>query len=305
MITNPRSPSARPALAAASLVVALAAGCGGVAGPSASSTGAPGSSAGPTAAPTPSASPVADGISHATGAGEVLLRVESGGGFVPIDFIATAAPSFTLYGDGTVVFRDPNSAPPAGADNVRRLAAFQTIRLDEEGIQALLADAIGRGGLGIAAGAYMGQGADLPSTTFRITADGETKEVTVTPLSPEMHPQDTGIVTQLAALAQRLDAFAGLVAGEQVYAPATYRGILMSVDQAFGPVIDWPWPAIKPGEFISGANEFLKVRTMSAPDIAALGIPGVEGGFTGLTLKAADGKLYSFSLRPLLPDETK
>jgi hypothetical protein len=248
---------------------------------------------------------VADSISHATGAADVLLRMESGGGFVPVEFIATSAPSFTLYGDGTVVFRDPAATPPAGEGNVSRLAPFQTIRLDEEGIQALLADAIGRGGLGIAAGPYMGQGADLPSTTFRIMADGQTKEVSITPLSPEMHPQDVGIVTQLAALAQRFDGFAALVAGEQVYAPAAYRGILMSVDQPFGPVLDWPWPAIKPAEFVSGDNEFLKVRTLSPADVAALGIPGAEGGFTGLTLKAADGKLYSLSLRPLLPDEIK
>jgi hypothetical protein len=231
--------------------------------------------------------------------------MESGGGFAPLDSIATAAPSFTLYGDGTVVFRDPTASLPAGAGNVNRLAPFQTIRLDEEGIQALLEDAIGRGGLGIAAGPYIGQGADLPTTTFTITGDGRSKEVSVMALSPEMHPQDQAIVAALAGLAQRLDGFAGLVAGEQVYIPAAYRGILMSVDQPFGPVVDWPWPAIKPTEFVSGDNEFLKVRTMTAAEVAALGIPAVEGGFQGLSLKAADGKLYTFSLRPLLPDETK
>jgi hypothetical protein len=274
--------------------------------PSPSPTGLPSGSGGPTPAPSPTASPVADGISHPTGAADVLLRIESGGGFVPIDFLATNAPSFTLYGDGTVVFRDLTAVPPTGeGSNINRLSPLLTIRLDEDGIQALLSDALGRGGLGIAAGPYMGQGADMPSTTFTINADGGTKVVSVTPLSPDMHPQDRGIVTQLAGLAERLDGFAGLVPGEQVYVPAAYRGILMSTDQAFGPVIDWPWPAIKPADFVSRENEFLKLRSLSPADVAALGIPTIEGGFSGITLKAPDGKLYSFSLRPLLPDETK
>jgi hypothetical protein len=302
-MTNAMPPASRrrrfPAIPAG-LVLLLVAAC-----TPASPAATPSVTGAPTTAPTPTSSPVADGIAHPTGAADIVLRLESGGGFVPIDFLATSAPSFTLYGDGTVVFRDPAATPPAPAGNVTRLAPFQSIRLDEEGIQALLADAIGRGGLGIAAGPYIGQGADLPTTTFTITADGRTKQVNVMALSPEMHPQDTLIITALAGLGQRLDGFAAAVAGEQVYTPAAYRGVLMSTDQAVGPVVEWPWPAIKPADFMSGDNDFLKLRALTPADVAALGIPGVEGGFLGLTLKAADGTLYSFSLRPLLPDETK
>jgi hypothetical protein len=303
-VTNElRARSPRPALVAtAALTLTLVAACGSTAGPSPSPSGFPGGSAGPTTAPT--VAPVIRGISHPTGAEDIVLRMESGGGFVPIDFLATNAPSFTLYGDGTVVFRDPAAGPLPGG-NVSRLAPFQTIRLDEEGIQALLADAIGPGALGLAAGPYIGQGADIPTTTFTLNADGGTKDVSVTGLSPEMHPQDKVIVAALAGLAQRLDGFAAAVAGEQVYVPAAYRGILMSTDQPFGPVLDWPWPSIKPAEFVSGDNEFLKIRTLTGADVALLAIPAVEGGLQGLTLRAPDGKLYSFSLRPLLPDETK
>ncbi|MEO5703722.1 MAG: hypothetical protein ABIR64_01860, partial [Candidatus Limnocylindrales bacterium] len=264
----------------------------------------PGGTAGPASAPAPTTSPAVDGIQHATGAADVLLRMESGGGFVPIEFFATAAPTSTLYGDGTLVWRNPNDAPPAEVGNVNRLSPFLTIRLDEEGIQALLEDAIGRGGLGIAAGPYMCNCADIPSTTFTLAADGRTKEVSVTGLSPEIHPDNIGIVTSLAALAARLEAFAGAVAGERVYAPAAYRGVLMSVDQPFGPIRDWPWPTIEPADFASGENEFFMIRTMTPAEIAVFGIPGIEGGFQGLTLQK-DAKLYTFALRPLLPDETK
>ena len=43
------------------------------------------------------------GIGHPTGAGDVLLRISDEGGFVPVEYLLTALPSFTLYGDGTVV----------------------------------------------------------------------------------------------------------------------------------------------------------------------------------------------------------
>ena len=46
------------------------------------------------------------------------------------------------------------------------------------------------------------------------------------------------------------------------------------------------------------------IRTMTPAEIGVLAIPAIEGGFQGLTLQKA-GKLYTFSLRPLLPDETK
>lgn len=230
--------------------------------------------------------------------------MEQGGGFAPIEFMATSAPIFTLYGDGTIVWRDPAGTAPNPVGNVNRLAPFLTIRLDEEATQALLEDAIGRAGIGIAQPVYMGQGADIPSTTFTVNAGGQTKTVTVIGLSPEMHPQDGPIVTSLAALAERLEGFAGAVAGEQPYEPAAYRGVLMSVDQPFGAPVAWPWADIEPGDFVSGDNEFLKTRTMTPAEVASLAIPDITGGLSGLTLQQA-GKFYSFALRPLLPDETK
>jgi hypothetical protein len=244
------------------------------------------------------------GIQHPTGVTDVLLRMDTSGGFAPIEFMATSAPTFTLYGDGTVVFRDPTAPPPEPVGNVNRLSPFLTVRLGEEGIQALLEDAIGRGALGIAVGPYIGQGADIPTTTFTITADGKTKAVSVVGLSPDMHPNDSVIVTALSALAERLQGFAAVIAGEETYAPAAFRGVLMSVDQAFGPVVAWPWPDVKPADFKGDQNEFLLTRTLTPAEVAALGVPSLDGGLLGLNLQAG-GKLYSFSLRPLLPDESK
>ena len=46
-------------------------------------------------------------IGHPTSATGVVVRVSTGGGFVPVQVNLRALPSFTLYGDGTVVVPGP------------------------------------------------------------------------------------------------------------------------------------------------------------------------------------------------------
>jgi hypothetical protein len=44
-------------------------------------------------------------------------------------------------------------------------------------------------------------------------------------------------------------------------------------------------------------------HTLSAADVAELGLDGIEGGVQGIVLVDAGGERYGFALRPLLPDE--
>lgn len=297
-------PSPRGRLAATALLLTfVAAACSPAAQPSATPGFTGGPSAGPTAGPTTGPTTAAGDLEHPTGTTDVVLRVEETGGFMPIEGMATSAPSFTLYGDGTVVFRDPYAMAPEPVGNVSRATPFLTVKLDESGIQALLEEALGPGGLAIAKGPYMGIGADIPSTNFTLNVGGKTKDVSVTGLSPEMHPQDALIVGQISRFAERLRGFANDVGGEQPYAAPAYRGILMPVDQPFGPAVAWPWTDLAPDDFEPGDNEFYNTRTMPPAEVAGLGIPDVAGGLLGVALQK-DGKIYTFSLRPLLPDET-
>ena len=78
-------------------------------------------------------------IDHATGKTDVLLRYEEGGGFVMPAFIATQAPIFTLYGDGTVIFRNPIAEQPPAAGSIMPGLPFRTAKLNEEQIQEVLA----------------------------------------------------------------------------------------------------------------------------------------------------------------------
>ena len=215
----------------------------------------------------------------------------------------TYTPTFTLYGDGTVIWRDNFAMPPTSNDNLIRPTPLLIARLDEGTIQTLLAEAIGPGGLGVAVGPYNElMGADIPSTIFTINAGGipEPKRVEVVALSPEAHPKNRQVVAALAGFAEKLRTFDSLVTA-QPYAPAGYRGVLTSTEQAFGPVVDWPWPDVSPDEF-GGDNEFFRTRQMSAEEVEALGIDNIASGVAGFVLE--DGEdLYSFALRPLLPDD--
>ena len=97
MTTDRDVPSARPALplstspklaAATTILLVVAAAC---------SPGSRAQTPGPSTGPTPTATPTQAGIRHPTGAKEVLLRMETSGGFAPFESMATSAPTFKLY----------------------------------------------------------------------------------------------------------------------------------------------------------------------------------------------------------------
>ena len=295
--------SAGPSLIASVALVVVACSPAATAAPTGSPSGGP--SAGPSAGPTggPTDAPTTGAIAHPTGAGDVVLRVEETGGLMMVEHTMTYTPSFTLYGDGTVIWRDNFAVPAESSDDLIRPIPLLTAKLDEAAVQALLDEAIGRGGLGVASGPYneMG-GADIPSTIFTINAGdlAEPKRVEVVGLSPDMHPQDAQVVAALSALAEKLRTFDTLVAG-QAYVPTSFRGVIMATDQAFTPVVDWPWTDVSPADF-GGPNEFFKVHELTADQISLLGIKDFNSGVSGFVLQ--DGKdLYNFAIRPALPDE--
>ncbi len=301
-------PSTRPAAraihgSAAAVLIATMAACSATAAPSATpgATGAPPTGA-PTAGPTTTAAPT--DAANPLGAKDILLRYEEGGGFVPIEWNATNAPSFTLYGDGTLVFKDPYAVLPEAPDGLIRIVPFVTAKLDEASIQALLDQALGQGGLAVAGPRYDGMVIDGATSTFTIRAGGETKQVSVNGLSPDAHPQNAAIVGQLATFAAFLRNFADQIATEQPYIPTAYRSVLIDVEQPAGPVRDWPWTDLTPDDFETGEAEFWRTRTMTPAEVEALGIDGITGGLMGVPVQF-EGKVYTFSLRPLLPDEDK
>jgi hypothetical protein len=280
-------------------LVAILAAC------SPNGSGSPGPSGSPGTTPEPSSSPV--GIEHEMGATDVVLQFEEGGGLVPMGFLAGQAPTFTLYGDGTVIFRDWSQQQPAAIGDAQPQLPFQTIKLTEEEIQQLLEYVIGPGALGIARANYdAGNCADCPTAIFTINAGGTSKTVSVTGLGFE-NPQspDALILKQLADAGTRLREFKA--ANAAIWQPDRYRGILST--DAFGNPRDWPWPDLAPSDWheITTANgSTWNARAMTAAEIDALGMDNLEGGVINVVMSGpGDGKVYSFTLRPLLPDEAE
>ncbi|TAJ99807.1 MAG: hypothetical protein EPO36_10645 [Chloroflexota bacterium] len=219
-------------------------------------------------------------------------------------FFATDAPIFTLYGDGTVIFKDGSAVPPPDPDGIGRLPVFRTAQLGEDEIQAFLGFAVAEGGLGVAGPQYTGPGADLPTSVFTIDAGGQRKTVSVTGIGMEPEPgPDSRILQALARLGEKVRNFGPEVDDETDWSPDRWRGIL--TPDAADPPHDWPWPGIPPADFVErpepGAPRF-PIRTMSPADIEALGF-AAGGGFSGLSLEGPDGTTYLLALRPLLPDE--
>ena len=294
-----RHPQPRAFLVIAALVVAFAlVGCG------ATSTSIP-----PGGSPSPTAAPNDDGttIDHGTGATDVLFRFEEGGGFVPMDFFTTQAPLFTLYGDGTVIFRDNSQSVPAQPDpGVIAQVPFQTVRFDEAAIQAFLRHALADSGLGVARASYRpGNIADAPTAVFTIDAGGVKKVVSVEALGMDTSQgPDAPILKALAALGEQVRAYGSAVNGETTWIPSRWRGVL--VEDSAGAHGAWPWKDIAPSDFaIPAGNDApqFPIRTMTPAEAALLGLSNVDGGFSGLGLTGPDGKAYRFSLRPILPDE--
>lgn len=293
--------------AAVLLVALLVTACSTTGTPSPSAS--PGSSGSP---PGDTPTPIVGAIDHKTGATDVVLQLEEGGGFVPMEFNASQAPSFTLYGNGVVVFqRIITTFPGPDAAGIVHSTPWRTAKLDEDQVQELLQYALGPGGLGVARASYPDQtSADASTTYFTVRAGGLDKTVEVVALFEIAQAgADQAARVAFFELSQRLKDFdRGGTIDSDVYQPDRYRGVILERDAA--PELKpfaWPWPSVKPGDFKTGdgSGSGFARRVMTADEIAALKIDDVAGGLMGPVLKAPDGKLYTFILRPLLVDETE
>jgi hypothetical protein len=273
------------------------------------SAGTPSPSATPSASP--AASPDGTAVDHATGATDLVLRMETGGGFMAPSFLATEAPSFSLYGDGTLIARDDTAPwPDPGPSGLSAVPPFHRTGLTEAQVQELLRVALGEGGLGLARPRYESAGiADAPTTVFTVKAGGVDKTVSVYALGIDPPDgQDVAIRRALAALADRLRAAAAAIpATAEQYVPDRWRGVLM--DGSIGPAaapIAWPWPDLSPADFVPagvGGAGFPR-RVLTAEEVTGLGLGDLAGGVQNVALVGPDGQTgFTLALRPLFPDE--
>jgi hypothetical protein len=289
-------------LLVSSLAIAIAACSGGAA------SSPP--SADPSAAP--SASPAGEGtVGHPTGASDVILRYDEGGGFVMPSWAASMAPHFTLYGDGTVVFRDPAVEAPPPQGSVFVMNPMQIAKLSEEQIQELLVFALGEGGLAAARPEYQNQMiSDASTAVFTIDTGDIQKQVSIYALGLEDPSGADGPAR--AAFKRLADRLVGLGSGGAVsaaeYVPEGYRVTLLDAAGMVAPdVRAWPWEDVTIADFqpsLDPNGPQFPHLTMTAAQLDQLDITGYEGGFQNLVISGPDGgPTYTLSARPILPGE--
>jgi hypothetical protein len=242
----------------------------------------------------------------------VLLRYDEGGGLMMAGYSAAQAPIFTLYGDGTVIFRDPMKEPPAAQGATMPFNPLRTAKLTEEQVVELLTLALGEGGLAVARPNYENPMiADAGTTVFTIDAGGIKKAVSIVALGMEVEPADPDGPARAAfkKLADRLADFdQGGSLATAVYEPTAYRATIVDGGMAAPGTVEWPWPELTVDDFKPDADPDgiqFPHATLSKDQVAALGIKDFDGGFFGTPLKGSDGKPYILAVRPILPDDTK
>ena len=263
-------------------VMTLLVACGGAA-PTATPTQTPG----PTA---PLATPTATGgrITHPSGPTDVVLRMQSGGGLVPPGFFATDAPVFTLYGDGTAIFRP--ATDPTGTG----LPPFMKATLDAAQVDSLLDFAMTTG-----------------TVTFTIDAGGISKSVSVYALgisNNQANPDSTDYEAflQLSVLLGDFEEEIrlGHAASAGIWAPSQYRAILIEAPGAQKPMA-WPWDDLKLDDFVVDTGHgSVRLAALTSEQAAKLtAVP--SGGIRGVSVASPDGTTqFAVSLRPMLPGDT-
>jgi len=254
-------------------------------------------------------------IVHPTGANELVLRIETGGGFVPASFIVGRIPELSVFDDGRVIVQGPQDAIFPGP----ALPDLVTFRLSEDGLRALLENARTAGLLGADAQYDYPGIADAGTTTFTVIAEGQRHVVSAYalveggPLDAQLDPEVRRARAALLAFQQRaLDMRSWL--GQAIVEPDSAYGyellrVFVSAAEPQEPAEIEPsfadWPLATPlATFGSPLADFAEMRcgVVRGDDLATLR-PALEGS-NQLTFWRSQAMTYQLTLRPLLPDES-
>jgi len=250
-------------------------------------------------------------IEHPTGADELVLRVESSGGFVPVEYNLTRLPSWSLYGDGRIVTEGPQiEIYPQPA-----LPNLLVRRVTEDGVQAILQAARDAGLMDGDVTFPNPCVADAPDTIFTMAAEGSTSVVSAAALGLDGEGACEGVDTEARA---KLAAFQndlgdlerwlpkGSVGVEEPYAVEDLRIFTLAYQGDPNlPQESVKWPLAAPldsfGEAAEDGLEEARCGTVTGSDLEALR-PSLETA-NQLTPWSSGAERYRLLLRPLLPDE--
>jgi hypothetical protein len=259
------------------------------------------------AAPAAAQTPVA--IGHPARATDVVLRVSSGGGFVAAQVNLRALPSFTLYGDGTVIVPGAVvqiSPGPAISPLIRS-------KLSEARVQVLLRRAQAAGLLAPGGIDYGDMGAmgisDMPTTTLIVNARGRHLVRAAYALGVTAHGGRLTARQARARLAlQRFVAQLPRSLRGAPYAPtalAVYAGPFTGTAQAGSTRVRWPLRSnlATAGTRVSTGPGYRCILVRGNDAKILLGALRKANEQTRWIARAGASRSYQLIARPLLPDQ--
>ena len=256
-----------------------------------------------------------DRVDHASGPGDLLLQMSFEGGFVPLEWNFQALPTFSLYGDGTVIVPGAQIAIYPGP----ALPAIGVRVVDERATQALLRRALDAG-LGERDRDLSDTGdvaiADASTTVFTLTVGGRTTTTRVYALGLDDGSVVAGLPADQAELRRALSDLSttlsdlswlpeGSVGEEDLYEGTAAR-ILVGPERQDEELPQRPvsWPLDRPLASMDAAPAW-------GPDATCAVVEGADWqlvrdlavGANQLTPWKSGTSRYSLVIRPLLPHE--
>ena len=248
-------------------------------------------------------------IGHPRGAGQVVIRVNSGGGFVPVEYNLRAMPSFTLYGDGTVIVPGVQIQIFPGP----ALSPLVRSKLSEPQVQALLQRAQAAGLLARGAIDYGDMGsigiADAPTTTLILNVGGRhvvrsAYALGIDATAGRLSPAQATARRALKAFVDRLPQ--GLSGGR--YTPrgfAVYAGRFRGQPQAGAAPIVWPLKRnlATAGKLVSSGLGYRCMSVTGKPAQILLATLRKANEQSQWTARADTSSTFQVIARPLLPGQ--
>jgi hypothetical protein len=251
------------------------------------------------------------GIEHPTGANDLVLRVDTGGGFVAPSWALGQVPQFSLFGDGRLITQGPQIEIYPGPALPNLLV--QTI--SKKGLQAILEAARKAGLTGPDANYEFPCITDAPTTTFTLVAGGKTHVISAYALGANQGScagSNAEARSKLAAFQTKLGDLSSWLPKDSVGRQSSFRPseLRVYVQPYSGPPdpmlrqrsVDWPLSEPL-ASFGSSQTAFAPMRcgVVGGTDLSLL-LPKAKRA-NELTPWRSGGRSYSLIFRPLLPDE--
>jgi hypothetical protein len=251
------------------------------------------------------------GPTYPRGGDQLVLRIDTSGGFVAPQQTLQQMPSFSLYGDGRVITQGAQTEIYPGP----ALPSLVVTSITPPGVQSILEDALAAG-LGESHSYSTMTVSDMPTTTFTLNVNGETHTTQVYALGagssgPGMTAEERKARAALERLSSeatdlRRSLPAGSVGPDRQYAPEALRVFVQPYEHQRDPMLHEPevaWPVSTPLASFGGETSAPGIRCGAVTGADARQLLNAAESANQLTPWTSDGEQYSLTLRVLLPDE--